>query len=108
MDTVHLDFSKVFVTVFHKILMEKLMKDELDVQTLRWTENWLNDRTQKVVIDGTKSSSRPVTSSIPVVNIGSNPVQNLHYCTGASLSLNTKNVKSGIVLVWFSPMRKLT
>ena len=32
---------------------------------MRWVENWLTERTQEVVSDGTESSWRPVTSSIP-------------------------------------------
>ncbi|KAK4815339.1 LOW QUALITY PROTEIN: hypothetical protein QYF61_000171, partial [Mycteria americana] len=60
-----LDFSKAFEAVCHKILIEKLMKNGLDKQTVRFIENQLNGQAQRVVISGTKSRWRPAS------NIGS-------------------------------------
>ena len=49
-DVVYLDFSKALDTVSHNILLGKLRKCGLDEWSVRWTENWLNGRTQRVVM----------------------------------------------------------
>jgi len=64
-DVVYLDFRKAFDTVSHNILLGKLRKCGLDEWSLRWIENWLNGRTQRVVIGGAESSWRPVVSGVP-------------------------------------------
>jgi len=64
-DVVYLDFSKAFDIVPHNILIGKIRKCGLVEWSLRWIENWLNGRTQRVVISGTESSLRLVTSGVP-------------------------------------------
>ena len=64
-DVVYLDLSKAFDTVSHNILLGKLRKCGLDEWLVRWIENWLNGRAQRVVISDTESSWRPVTSVLP-------------------------------------------
>ncbi|GAB0208584.1 mitochondrial enolase superfamily member 1 [Grus japonensis] len=64
-DVVYLDFSKAFDKVSHNILVSKLRKCGLDEWTVRWVENWLNGRAQRVVISSAESSWRPVASGVP-------------------------------------------
>jgi len=64
-DVVYLDFSKAFDTVSHNILLGKLRKYELDEWSAKWIENWLNGRTQRVVVSSAESSWRLVTSGVP-------------------------------------------
>jgi len=49
----------------HNILIGKLRKCGLDERSVRWTENWLNGRSQRVVTSSAESSWRPVTSGVP-------------------------------------------
>jgi len=53
---VYLNFSKAFDTVSHNILLGKLKKCGLDDWSVRWIENWLNDRAHRVVISSAESS----------------------------------------------------
>ena len=65
MDAVYLDLSNAFDTVSHNILLGKLRKYGLDEWSVKWIEDWLNGRTQMVVISRAESSWRPVTGSVP-------------------------------------------
>ena len=47
------DFSKAFDTVSHNSLVKKLRKCGVDEWTVRWTENWMNGRAQRVLIRDT-------------------------------------------------------
>jgi len=64
-DVVYLDCSKTFDIVSHNNLLGKLRNCGLDEWSVRWIENWLNGRNQRVFISGAECSWRPVTSGVP-------------------------------------------
>ena len=64
-DTIYVDFMKAFDKVPHKRLITKLESYGLSNQIIKWVDNFLNERNQKVMVNGNESSNRPVTSRIP-------------------------------------------
>ncbi len=64
-DVIYFDFSKAFDSVPHGILLDKLPKYNITGKVANWIEDWLYERTQRVVINGVTSDSVKVTSSVP-------------------------------------------
>ena len=64
-DVAYLDFRKAFDLVSHKHLIYKMSKYGITGQILEWVKNFLEDRSQRVLIRGTASSYHKVTSGVP-------------------------------------------
>ena len=60
-----MDFMKAFDKVLHKRLLRKLISYGLSEQIIKWVEDFLRDRSQKVSVNNSESRDRPVTSGIP-------------------------------------------
>ena len=60
-----MDFSKAFDVVPHQRLLHKLDHYGIQGTTRNWIQNFLTDRTQKVVVDGISSESARVRSGVP-------------------------------------------
>jgi hypothetical protein len=64
-DSVYMDFMKAFDKVPHRRLLHKMHRYKISEKVIKWVESFLNNRTQKVIENGTESKCYHVTSGIP-------------------------------------------
>ena len=64
-DSIYLDFSKAFDTVPHRRLLGKVEAYGIQGNLYNWISAFLHNRTQEVVVNGSKSAPAPVISGIP-------------------------------------------
>ena len=62
---VFFDLKKAFDSVPHQALIDKMENIGLHPSLVRWTANYLTDRSQRVVLNGFSSSLLPVVSGVP-------------------------------------------
>ena len=60
-DILYLDFQKAFDKVPH----QRLKSHGIGISIIKWIEQWLTDRRQRVVVGWEVSNRKPVLSGIP-------------------------------------------
>ena len=86
---VMLDLQKAFDTVNHSILLDKLRAIGFDCTSLNWMRSYLEGREQVVDINGTMSSSLPVSCGVPQGSI-LGPLLFLLYINDMNAACNCK------------------
>ena len=64
-DIIYLDFCKAFDKIPHRRLMKKIWAYGIRGKVYKWIEEFLKNRIQRVVVNGSFSSYKKVTSGIP-------------------------------------------
>ena len=64
-DVIYMDFMKAFDKVPHRRLISKLRSYGINDQITKWVEHYLNNRKQRVIVNGNSSEDHPVLSGIP-------------------------------------------
>ncbi|MCG8045675.1 MAG: reverse transcriptase family protein [Candidatus Thiodiazotropha endolucinida] len=64
-DVIYLDFKKAFDKVPHQRLLLKLQNYGIKGQVYEWVKDFLSDRVQRVMVNGTPSEWAEVSSGIP-------------------------------------------
>ena len=97
---VFFDVKKAFDTVPHNHLLRALSQSGITGPLLDWISDYLSNRSQKVVLDGTCSNSAQVTSGVPqgsilgplLFNIFMNSISSLPLSSNSSLILYADDI----------------
>ena len=65
MDIIYMDFAKAFDKVPHQRLLTKLKAHGIDGKVFQWISSWIQNRRQRVVLNGTFSDWMEVISGTP-------------------------------------------
>ena len=69
LQAIFFDISKAFDKVWHRGLLHKLNAIGIRGQLLTWFQNYLDNRSQAVVIKGSKSDYLPINAGVPQCSV---------------------------------------
>jgi len=91
-DVIYLDFQKAFYKVPHGRLVLKLDAHGIGGEILKWVENWLSERKQRVILGGEFTEWRDILSGVPQGSV-LGPLLFIIYINDIDDDINSKLLK---------------